>query len=199
MLLELGHEACAAARVGVTAVHEAVYIYILEAVFLGHIEELEIMLEGAVDSAAGAEAEKVELLSALLYVVIYTLNLGPVQKLVLAAGLVDLHKVLIYNSSGTEIHMADLRVSHLSVRKSDIFSASLEMAHRIFGAECVNEWCALSVDGIGVVVLALSPAVENHKKNFSVHIKMLLLFYSYICTAIKKYAFALQRYYFFSA
>ena len=49
-----------------------------------------------------------EFLSGILHIVIYALYLGPVEKLVIAAGLVDFHKILIYNSSSAEVHVSDL-------------------------------------------------------------------------------------------
>ena len=52
-----------------------------------------------------AKAHEVKLLAALLYIIVNTLDFSPVQQLVLAAGLVYFHKVLINNASCTEVHM----------------------------------------------------------------------------------------------
>ena len=116
-----------------------------------------------------AEAHKVKFLAALFYIIIYALDLSPAQKLVVTASLVDFHEILIYDTTCAEVHVSYLRVAHLSVREANSLAACKKMAHRIFGSERVNERCSRSIDGIGVVMFALSPSVENHKKNFSVH------------------------------
>ena len=76
-----------------------------------------------------------ELLAICFCIVVGCLDFCIFQKLVLAAGDVDFHKVLIYNSSGAEVEVSYLRVAHLSVRQSDIFAASLKVAERIFFTE----------------------------------------------------------------
>ena len=121
-------------------------------------------------AAGRAETHQVKFLAALFYIIIYALDFCTAEKLVVTAGLIDFHKILIYNASGTEIHVAYLRIAHLSVRKTDSLTASEKVAHRIFGSERVNERCSGCVDGIRVVMLALAPAIKNHKKNFSIHI-----------------------------
>ena len=45
VFLEVSHEALAAVRVCITAVHEAVYIDILQAIFFGNVQELVVMVE----------------------------------------------------------------------------------------------------------------------------------------------------------
>ena len=115
-----------------------------------------------------------ELLAGLFYIVIYAFYLRSGEQLVLAAGLVDFHKILIYNASCAKVHVADLGVSHLSVRKTDSLAACLQVAHRVFRSERVNERRTGRVDGIGVVMSAFTPTIQNHKKNFSVHISIII-------------------------
>ncbi len=89
-----------------------------------------------------------ELFSAFLYIVICGLYLRVIVKSVLFAGHIDFDKILINSASCTEIHMSDLRVAHLPVRKPDIFTAGLEMRKRIFGAERIDKGLSLSVNCI---------------------------------------------------
>ena len=86
-----------------------------------------------------------------------------------AAGHVDLHEVLIYYPSCTEVEVSHFGVAHLSVRKADILSAGLKVAERIFFPEGLDVGSPLRVDGVCPVMLALAPAVEDHQKYFSVH------------------------------
>ena len=87
-----------------------------------------------------------------------------------AAGDVDLHQVLVHHAAGAEVHVADLGVAHLAVGQADELAAGLQVAHRILGPEGVDMRRALGKDRVGIVVAAFTPAVENHQKNFSVHI-----------------------------
>ena len=76
-----------------------------------------------------------ELFPCLCHIVVCCLYLFVVKELVVAACHVYLHEVLIYDPAGSEVEVADFRVSHLAVRKSDIFSACLEMSGRVFCPE----------------------------------------------------------------
>ena len=85
-------------------------------------------------AAVGGEAHQVQLLAALFHVVVCRFNLRILQELMLAAGDIDLHQVLVYHAAGTQIHVAHLGVAHLTVRKTYIFTAGLQMAARVFCA-----------------------------------------------------------------
>ena len=140
------------------------------------------MVEGRVDTAVGAEAEEMELLAGLLHIVVGGLDLGVLEKGMLAAGDVDLDEVLIDDAAGAEVHVSYLGVAHLSVGQADVFAAGLEMGHGIFCAEAVDEGRALRVDCIGLVVATFSPAVEDHQKYFMFHIVL-----SFIVFAAQRY------------
>ena len=76
-----------------------------------------------------------ELFPCLCDIVISGLYLFVFKELVVAACHVYLYEVLIYDPAGSEVEVPDFRVSHLAVRKSDIFSACLKMSGRVFGPE----------------------------------------------------------------
>ena len=149
--------------VGVTAVHEAVHIDLVEAFLLRHSEELVEVVEAGVHAAMGAEAHEMELSAAVFHIIVCRAYLLIVEELVVAAGHIDLHEVLIYDSTGAEIHVADLRVAHLAVGQADVLATGLEVGHGVFRAETVDEGGALRVDCIRMVVASFSPAVQNHQ------------------------------------
>ena len=111
-----------------------------------------------------------EFLSACGNIIVSSLNLRIFKQFVFPARHIDFHKVLIDDPSGTEVQMSHLRISHLSLRKSHSLAAGLKMRMWIFRAERIDIWCALSVDCVCPVMLALAPTVEDHKKYFFTHI-----------------------------
>ena len=114
--------------------------------------------------------------AALLHIIVDFCYLGVFLQLVLAAGHIYLDEVLVHDASGAEVHMPDFGVAHLSVRQSDVFSAGLQVAERISGAQAVNERLPLCVDCVAVVVTPFAPTVENHQKYFSVHYLVFFVF-----------------------
>ena len=128
------------------------------------------MVQGGVDTAVGGEAHQVEFLAGGLDIVVDRLDLGIVEELVVADGHVDLDQVLVDDAAGAEVHMANLGVAHLPVRQADVFAAGLQVAGRIFRTQAVDDRRALRPDGVGIIVFALAPTVEDHQKYFTVHI-----------------------------
>ena len=170
LLLQLFHEAVTAARVGVAAVHEAVdESAVADTRLLRLGEELVEVLQAGVDAAVRAEAHEMELLPARLDILIGSLDFGILHQRVLAAGDVDLHEVLIDDTAGAEVHVSHFGVTHLAVREADVFAAGLEVAGGIFRAKRVDFGGSLRPDGVGIIMLALAPTVEDHKEYFSVH------------------------------
>ena len=122
--------------------------YVLEAHLVSLGEELVEVVQRRVDAAVRTEAEEVEFLAALLYIIVGSLDLGVLHQLVLAAGDVDLHQVLIYDAAGAEVHMSDLGVAHLAVRQAHVLAAGLEVRHWIFCAEAIDKRSPLAIDDI---------------------------------------------------
>ncbi len=118
------------------------------------------------------QSHKMELLPALRRIVVCGLDFGIFKELVVAAGHVDFHKVLIDDPSGAEVEVAHLRVTHLSFRKSHGLAAGLKVRVGIFCAERVDVRRSLRVNGVRPVMLALAPSVEDHKKYFFAHIDL---------------------------
>ena len=169
LALELLEEALAAARVGVATVHKGVDVNLLQAVFLRDAEELIHVLQGGVHAAVGGEAHQVELLAGGLDIVVDRLYLGVLEEFMVTDGHVDLDEVLVDHAAGAQVHVADLGVAHLPVRQTDVFAAGLQVAVRIFRTQAVDDRRALRPDGVGIIVFALAPTVEDHQKYFSIH------------------------------
>ena len=138
-------------------------INLVKSLLLGHTEEFVHMGKGAVHTAVGGKAHEVEFLAALLYIIENSLDLGVLEELMVPAGHIDLDKILINDPSCAEVRMTHLRVTHLAVRKTDVFAAGLEMAHWILCSQGIDVRSSLRPDGVGVVMTPLSPAIENHK------------------------------------
>ena len=180
LAFQLLQEAAAAARIGITTVHERVDIDLVQAFLRRYGQEFIHMLQGAVDTAMGRKAHQVELLSGGLHILIDRLDFRIVQQFVAPAGHVDLDQVLIDHAAGTEVHVTHLGVAHLPVRQTHIFAAGLQRAVRIFCAQGIDYRRSLGPNGIGIIVAAFTPAVQNHQEYFSVHISFVILF-SYLC------------------
>ena len=170
LLLQFGDEALAAARVGVAAVHEGVNEDLVEPLLRSHAEELIHVVEGGVHATVGGQAHQVKFLPAGFHVVENGGNLRVLQQFVLAACDVDLNQVLVHHAAGTQVHVPHFGVAHLPVGQADVFAASLQVAHRIVCPQGVDVRRTLGPDGVGIVVAAFSPAVENHQEDFFIHI-----------------------------
>ena len=51
-------------------------------------------------------------------------DLGILHNRIIPACFVDPYQILIHHPSGTDIQMADFRITHLAIRQTDIFSTS---------------------------------------------------------------------------
>ena len=121
------------------------------------------MVEAGVHAAMGAEAHEMELAAAVFHIIVCRAYLLVVEELVVTAGHVDLHEVLIHDAAGAEIHVTYLGVAHLPVRQADVLAAGLKMGHGVFCAEAVDEGGALRIDRVGLIVFPFAPAVQNHQ------------------------------------
>ena len=74
-----------------------------------------------------------DLLSAGLGVGEDRFDLGIVEDRAVFASAVDLHQILIDDTSGTDIEVPYFGVTHLSVGQTDVLAACLELRVRVFG------------------------------------------------------------------
>ena len=108
--------------VGVTAVHEAVEIYVLEVILLGDVAEREDMLERGVYAAVGCQAHEVHGLAGVLGVGECVLDFGILKDGTVGDGLVDFHEVLIDHAACADVEVSYFRVAHLAVGQADVFA-----------------------------------------------------------------------------
>jgi hypothetical protein len=73
------------------------------------------------------EAHEVEVLAILLGIAVGSYDLLILHDAVIGTSAVDFHEVLIYYAAGTDVEVAYLRVSHLSVGETYILTASLQL------------------------------------------------------------------------
>ena len=118
-------------------------------------------------AAIRSQAHKVDALAVLFSVLVSRNNLGIFQDAVVGAGTIDFHKVLINNTSGTNVKVSYLRVTHLSVRQTNVLAASKQLGIRISGGQFLHIRRACGVDCIAFCLVADSPSVENHQQCFS--------------------------------
>ena len=131
---ELVNKADTRLRVGIATVHEAVHKGAsVQTVLLGNRGQVEEVLKGRVHTAVGSQAHDVQFLTRLFGSSEGAYYLGILFDRAVFAGTVNLHKVLIYHSAGTDIQVPHLRVAHLSVRQSYILAAGLQLTVRVFG------------------------------------------------------------------
>src|SRR5690606_3701392 len=77
--------------------------------------------------------------------------------------LVNLDKILINNTSGSDVHVSNLRVSHLSLGEADSKARCFQPAMRISVIERVNKGCLGFVNSGNFLVAGDTPPVENHQ------------------------------------
>ena len=136
MLVEEFDEALAALRVGVAAVHEAVYEGALgNAVFLSDFHEFEQVVERRVHAARGGEAHEVQVLAVLLGVAVSTYDFGIFENAAVLAGAVDLYKVLVDDASCADVEVTHFGVTHLSVGQTNVLARGEELGVRIIGVQ----------------------------------------------------------------
>ncbi len=85
--------------------------------------------------------------------------------------LVDFYKILIDHAAGADVEVAYFGVAHLSVGKTYVFTAGLQLGMRVVFKKIVPIGSWGGVDGVGCAVCAYAPSVENDQKCFFSHIK----------------------------
>ena len=68
-----------------------------------------------------------KLLAILLSICICLLHLSILAYRAISASTVNLYQILIYNTSGTNVEVTYLRVTHLTIRKTNVFTRSLKL------------------------------------------------------------------------
>ena len=163
VLFEVGDETLAAARVGVAAVHKAMHVGIVEAVGRRNVAQLEEVLQRRVYAAVRHQPHEVHVHTVLFGVFERCLHLRILHDRVVAAGAVDLHEILINHAAGADIEVSDLRVAHLSFGQADVLAVGAQLGVGIFLRHGRDIFGMHGRNHIGLVVMAVAPAVEDHQ------------------------------------
>ena len=126
----VGHlldESLATLGVRVATVHEAVDIGMGDAILARDFYQLEEVLEAAVYAAVTGQSHQVDVLAVYLGILVCRHHFGVLHDAAIGTGAVDLHQVLIHNTSGTDVEVSHLRVAHLSVGQSHVLAACEEL------------------------------------------------------------------------
>ena len=115
------------------------------------------------------EAHQMHALAVGLGILVGRHYLGVFQDAAVCTGAVNLHQILIYDATGTDIEVSYLRVTHLSVGQTYTLSACQELAVRVCSIKVVHERCGCIEDHITLAMIADAPSVEDHQKCFLCH------------------------------
>ena len=183
MALQRLNETLAAVRVGIAAVHEAVYIGMLDAVGLGDVAEFVEVVDRRVHAAVRHEAHEVHVHALRLGVLESRLHLRVLHDRTVLAGAVDLHQILIDHAARTDIEVSHLGVAHLPVGQPHVLAVGMQLRMGILLGHRRN---ICGMDGRNDVALgpvADAPTVQNHKQYFLFHCFILVYFNSSIISS----------------
>ena len=103
-----------------------------------------------------------QFLSTLLGIAVSRYNLFVLTYAAVCNCAVNLDQVLINHAAGTDVEVTYLRVSHLTIRKTDILTAGQKLCVRIVGVQIIHIGSGCVVNYIGLGAVTYAPAVKNH-------------------------------------
>ena len=164
MLLQISDEPLARPRIGITPIHEAVHIAVLDVVLLGDVDEFQQVVQRGMNATRGSQAHQVQALAIGLGIAVGRLDLRVLQDGIVGTGAVDLHQVLIDDAPGADVQVARLRVSHLSVGQPHVLARGLQFGVRIAGLQVVHVGRSGLCYHVPQALVADAPAVENNQQ-----------------------------------
>ena len=75
----------------------------------------------------------------------------------------DTGKLLIYDAAGTHVHMSDLGIAHLSIRKAYCKSAGISLYKRIILHERIDHRSICHVNSVCLMSFIQSESIKDHK------------------------------------
>ena len=113
--------------VGVTTIHEAVEESpAFEAICLGKVNKFQKVSEARMYAAGRSETHEVDA-ATLLGIFEGAYNFRILGDGAIFAGHIDLHKVLIYDTTAADVHVTHFRVTHLSSRQAHVETVGAEL------------------------------------------------------------------------
>ena len=156
-------KALTALRVGVTTIHKAVNVSILDAVVLRNVAKLVEVLDRRVHTTVRHKTHKVYVHAVSLRILESCHNLGILQNRVVGASAVNLHEVLVNHTTCSDIEVTYLRVTHLTVGQTYVLAISAEERVGILLGHRRDILGVYRVDYVRSGVITLAPAVKNHQ------------------------------------
>ncbi len=103
MFLHLRYEACAALRIGVSSVHEAVKIYLVQSVFFRYVAKGKQMVQAGVHAACRCQTHEMHGFTVVACVGKCRYDLFVLHYGLIGYGAVNLYQVLVNDTSGTDV------------------------------------------------------------------------------------------------
>ena len=173
LLLVFLNEPLAAFGRNVTAVHEAVYIYLTEAMTFCKLQQSEEVLLMAVHAAGTYEAVYVQCGIVLSAILNGAQKGGIFKEIPVLYGFGYSGQLLIYYASRAYVHMAYLGVAHLAVRQAYVLAGSLYEGMGVLLEESGNIIYTVGLYGVALSFLAMAKSVQYHKCGHLFHIRQI--------------------------
>jgi len=81
----------------------------------------------------------------------------------------DAGQILVDDSAGAEVHVADFRVAHLAVGQADVAPGTRDQGVRAIGPETVPRRGVGGGNGVGFADFAVAESVEHHEQGDFLH------------------------------
>ena len=162
LVLELGEEINSASGRCITAVEETVDIDPVETIAFRHFKESIQMCVVAVHTAVREKSIEMQIRPADLAVV----NSGKKFRVLKEHSVLNLFgnpcQFLIDNAARAHIHMADLRIAHLSVGKTYRHPAGITFLERTLCHQLIHNRCIRHRYGICLRIIIQSVSIQDH-------------------------------------
>ena len=126
----------------------------------------------AVNAAGGEQTEQMQGAIVCLAVVDRLVHRLVLEEIAVFDGLGDAGELLVYDAARAHVGVADLAVTHLTVRQTDIETRRADHGNGIFEEQLVKMRRARIVDGVAVLG-SDTKAVHNNQCNWFFHIVVL--------------------------
>ena len=153
------YKALAALGVGVTTIHETVNKHTLQGILLGDVAQGHQVLLRTMNAACACQAHDMQSLAVVTGIGKRVDHLGILHDGTILNALVNLDQILIDHTSATNVQVANLAVTHLSIGQTHVFATGLESAVWIGGAQKVEIRCRSAINSVAMTLGTLAPTV----------------------------------------
>ena len=143
------------------------YIDLVKAVVLCHLEQSVDMCNVAVNAAVGDKTHHMESCPVLFCVVDGLKEIFIFKEISILDRLGNSRKLLINDAACAHIHVADLRIAHLAIRKTYSKTRCISLLERAFRLQLIHNRSVGKVYRVMLMHIALAIAVKNHHNCWS--------------------------------